>query len=378
MMDTDDEDELRLVLIVDRHRIVASAISQVAPVGLSELQRTLEVRFAGEAAEDAGGPRREFFNEFGRALAQCEGLWQVTPAGAVVPAPAMAAAQHIPNDATRQATYRGCGRIFGMALCQGARPPAQPLLLGLPLAKYFVRAVQGDDIDGLDALQAELNAEQHSDAPDFRGTGTLRTTSLRDLALEGQLMFSCAVPGGGVVDLIPGGRDLAATDETKDAWLRAVLRYELVESIMEAAVAFRGGVRDVVGAAHLALLGAGELRAVWSGRGVVSDEDLRAWQRGTEVSPTVAQQSKWFFELLWGELQDARGRVLKFATGSDRWPVNPRGFKFTVEPRDGGDDALPSAMTCGNMLQLPRYSCRESLRDRLLQAMDWGLELHLA
>jgi len=378
MVQEAEEPETRFVMTVDRKDVFRSGVSQVVSASPVELHRPLEVRFANEAAEDAGGLRREFFNEFGRAAANAEGLWQLTAAGALVPVPAEAAARQLPEAEKRQAIYRGCGRIFGMALVQAARGPIpQPLLLGLPLARNFVRAVQGSAIESLDELQAELNNEQHTNAPDFRGSAAFRERSLAELGLEGQLSFSCPVPGGGVVDLVAGGRDLPVTNETKNEWLELTLRYELVGSVAEAALAFRAGVCDLVGAAHLVLLSAEELREAWSGRGVVTDEDLQAWKAATDVSPAVGKQAEWLFELLHGELRDARGQVLKFTTGSDRWPVDSRGFKFVIEPRDGGDEALPSAMTCGNMLQLPRYTAREPLRDRLMQALNSGMDLHL-
>jgi len=372
-MEVDDEPQTNFVLEVARSELFRTSVQRLGEATPTELRQLLQVRFANEAAEDAGGLRREFFNEFGRACGTATGFWRLTPLGALVPTPGASGSDE------RRAVYRSCGRAFGLSLGQSARPPKQPLLLGLPLARFFVRAVQGYFPETLDDLQAELNAEQHCNAPDFRGSARLRQQSLRELGLQGQLTFGYALPGdAGVVDLIPGGRSIVVVDENKDQWLQATLRYELVDSIQEAAEAFRAGVCDLVGASHLVLLTAAELREAWSGRGMVTDEDLKVWQANTEVSPAVTKQAEWLFELLRGDLRDARSRVLKFATGSDRWPADAKGFRFVVEPMDGTDASLPCAMTCGNMLQLPRYTGREQLRDRLLQAVDCCAELHLA
>lgn len=372
--DSSDEGE-PLALVVERMSILESALPQIGRASARELRQPLEVRFANEAAEDAGGPRREFFNEFGRAAAAAHGLWRLTPAGSLVPTPTAVSSVQVPDSSLRHDFYRSCGRVCGMALHHTSRPPCHPMLIGLPLAQSFVRALQGNEPQSLEELQAELNAEQHESAPDFRGSVAFRSSSLRDLGLEGQLSFCYQDTYGCVVDLIPDGRKVIVTDETKESWLQATLRYELVQGIEEAVSAFRMGVCEVLGGAHLVLLSARELSEMWSGRGVITDVDLTIWQSKTEISPAITTQAGWFFELLSGELSQARGRVLKFATGSDRWPVDASGFTFTIEPMDGGDDKLPVAMTCGNMLQLPRYSRPGSLRDRLLKAVDLGMEL---
>lgn len=379
-IDEDDEPEAKFVLTVERARIYETATSQVAAASTEELRRALEVRFEGEVAEDAGGLRREFFNEFGRGCMgdAARGLWQLTPIGSLVPAPPEVAALRCPSAAERATSYRSCGRIFGIALLEGARPPQQPLLLGLPLAIGFLHVLQGRFAESVDELQSILNAEQREDAPDFRGSTAFRQQSLKESGLEDQLTFSYALPANaGAVELLPGGGDVVVTDTSKEQWLKATLRYELVDNLREAADSFRAGVCEMVSATHLVLLSAEALREAWSGHGVISDADLQTWQSQTVVSPAVSKQAEWFFELLQNELKGVRARVLKFSTGSDRWPVDPRGFKYVIEPRDGEDSALPCAMTCGNMLQLPRYSSREPLRDRLLQALDSGVDLAL-
>lgn len=380
---TADQSGRRFVLEVDRSDVFSSALAQVTSASPHELHLPLEIRFKGEAAEDAGGLRREFFNEFGRSAAACSSassssLWQLTPAGALVPVPLQLARCRVPSASARRSAYRGCGRVFGLALCQAERPPKQALLLGLPLAKSFIRVVQGDSPGSLVDLQAELNAEQKPDAPDFRGSPAFLQKSLRELGLEGQLAFSSTMEQGeSSASLAPGDAAVPVTDGTKEAWLLSALRYELVECVEEAAAAFRAGVCELVGSSHLALLTASELGELWAGHATVTDEDVKEWRKRTTVSPAVTQQAEWLFQMMGVEI-GLRGRVLKFATGSDRWPVNPQGFSFAIEPLDGGDTTLPCAMTCGNMLQLPRFSSEEVLRDKLLQAMDWGVDMRLS
>jgi len=68
---------------------------------------------------------------------------------------------------------------------------------------------------------------------------------------------------------------------------------------------------------------------------------------------------------------------MQFLTGSPRLPVG--GFaelrpRLTVVRKSvpTADDHLPSCSTCQVYLKLPAYSCRQVLRQRLLQAIREG------
>merc|ERR1712130_105353 len=82
---------------------------------------------------------------------------------------------------------------------------------------------------------------------------------------------------------------------------------------------------------------------------------------GHTGQPQHSAAATWFWQVLEEEYDDElRGKVLQFATGSSS--MGREGLRgFTIEPADGRDCHLPRAMTCGNMLQLPRYSSRAVL-----------------
>ena len=209
---------------------------QISAASLEELRRPLQVGFVSEAAEDAGGPRREFFNDFGRAMEE-SGSWV-----------AKRGLRPLGGDSE---LYRSCGRIYGLALCQaenGAQEQRvrenatiqellaavtdeekkvqQKLLLGAELSRAFLRCVQRDEPETLVELQDELNAE--SEEVDFRGSQAFLSTSLAEMGLEGQLTFS--LDG---VELRPGGADILVTDQNKLEWLKAALRMHLVDSMQD-------------------------------------------------------------------------------------------------------------------------------------------------
>lgn len=263
-------------LQVERADLFNSAVSQIQKASIEELRRPLQVSFVGEAAEDAGGPRREFFNDFGRSCAE-QDLWQTTPAGSLTPS----------GCSNNSNIFRSCGRIYGLSLCQAENaaqeqrvrenatiqellaavtgddePQAQQqkLLVGASLSRPFLRCVQLDPPESLEELQAELNAENDESSPDVRGSTRFLTSSLAELGLEAQLTFSRERPDGTVVELKPAGHSEIVTDATKLEWLKSTLRSELVESVEEAARNFRVGVCEAAGAAYVVLLSAVELQ----------------------------------------------------------------------------------------------------------------------
>ena len=62
--------------------------------------------------------------------------------------------------------------------------------------------------------------------------------------------------------------------------------------------------------------------------------------------------------------------MLKFATGSDRAPINGLSSLTFVISRNGPDsDRLPTSHTCFNHLLLPDYASEEKLEDKLKRAI---------
>lgn len=250
--------------------------------------------------------------------------------------------------------------------------------LGRPLARSFVRLVQDCPPDGLAELQSELNFECGEDEPDFRGSEQILNLSLEELGMEGmQTMVTQSSDGHTEVEveLIPGGHDVEVTDDNKELWLTLLLKHKLVDSLWPAALAFRAGFCDVTGGdaetnPFLFLLDPEELIELWSGRGLTKSE-LPLLKEHTEVSPYVQEQAEWVFEVMEEDYSDEfRGKTLRFATGSSRLLMPLEGTALKIMLHHGGDDALPCAMTCGKMLQLPRYSSKDVLRDRLRMAIE--------
>lgn len=363
-------------LHVARAKFLSSVAPQVLKLNRGQLLSPVRVTYEGEAGEDAGGLTRDFFSSFAQRLTEdsADGaapLWELTGRGALQPAAHwVATARKHPSKLSTSALYCACGRVFSIAVLHGCK-------LGRPLSRAFVKLLIGSPPQTLVELQEELNHEA-GDHQDFRGSRQILEKPLEECGLAGSLTFTCeargADPNLGKRDLVPGGSRIVVTDANKAEWLETLLREELVTALEPAATAFRQGLVDVFGGTMdtcplLCLLGAEDLIELW-GRGGVRRDEVSAWRAVAQVSPAVGQQGEWLWQVLAEDYDDEmRGKVLQFATGSSSLGHNGLQL-FTVEPADGGDERLPSAMTCGNMLQLPRYSCRAVLSERLRSAAE--------
>ncbi|NXI10004.1 HERC3 ligase, partial [Irena cyanogastra] len=60
-----------------------------------------------------------------------------------------------------------------------------------------------------------------------------------------------------------------------------------------------------------------------------------------------------------------------FLTGSDRIPIyGMSSLRIIIQSTPNGEQYLPVAHTCYNLLDLPKYSSKEILSARLVQAID--------
>lgn len=96
--------------------------------------------------------------------------------------------------------------------------------------------------------------------------------------------------------------------------------------------------------------------------------------RGYELNDEVIQ---WFWQCIRSWPPERKSRLLQFATGTSRIPVN--GFKdlqgsdgprrFTIE-KAGDPSQLPKSHTCFNRIDLPPYKDYKTLEQKLTLAVE--------
>lgn len=85
----------------------------------------------------------------------------------------------------------------------------------------------------------------------------------------------------------------------------------------------------------------------------------------------------WFWEVLRSFSEEDKQKFIKFCWGQQRLPANDEEFerrqtRFMIKPAmktQHGDGALPKADTCFFNLELPDYSTKEVMRQRILLAI---------
>jgi hypothetical protein len=357
----------KAVLKVDRASLMDSSMAALSRLSSEELRGQLIIDFEGERGEDHGGPRRDFFASFGTRLeSDLPGLWRRLGKGAIAPRPDLFA-ENSPSRSRSgmnvEEAFRACGRAFGLATKHGD-------IMGEEVAGFFIHQVSKDSTVDLEVLQRELAA---CEGEDVRTGDIIRTKSLEESGLKGITLSRTISGTKKEVELVPGGKDIEITEENKEQWLRLHLHHKLYGCLQKSTDAFREGILDVLGGTRrtcpwLVLLFPDELASLWAGLPVGTD-GVHRWREVATVSDEVMQQAAWFWEVLLESEEDLRAKTLKFTTGAPRF--GRAGLQtFEIQPADGSDEMLPHAMTCANMLQLPRYTSKAVLETQLRKATE--------
>jgi len=113
------------------------------------------------------------------------------------------------------------------------------------------------------------------------------------------------------------------------------------------------------------------------GEDAIDTDALRRWRRDTTLSEDAQGNEtaiNWFWQSLDMMSQEERGKVLAFATGCPRMPLGPDGPNFVLNLHPHEDpDALPTAHTCTNTMNLPPYPSQDKLLERLRIAITDGV-----
>jgi hypothetical protein len=182
-------------------------------------------------------------------------------------------------------------------------------------------------------------------------------------------------------ELIPGGCNIRVTEENKHEYVDRVAEHRLTTAIRPQITAFLEGFNELVAHELISIFNDKEMELLISGLPEIDLEDLKAnteYTGYTAASPIV----QWFWDVVGTFNKEDMARLLQFITGTSKVPLE--GFRalqgisgpqrFQIHKAYGAPERLPSAHTCFNQLDLPDYTSKEQLQERLLLAIHEGSE----
>ncbi|KAM4669269.1 putative E3 ubiquitin-protein ligase HERC4 isoform 1-T2 [Amazona ochrocephala] len=341
-----------LILMVRRDNIVGDAVEVLRKTKNVDYKKPLKVIFVGEEAVDAGGVRKEFFLLIMRELLDPKyGMFRYYEESRLIWF----------SDQTFEDSdlFHLIGVVCGLAIYNFTI-----IDLHFPLALYKKLLNKKPSLDDLKELMPDVG----------RGMQQLLDYPEDDIEEAFCLNFTITVENFGtteIKELVPNGADVPVVKQNRQDFVDAYVDYIFNKSVASLFDAFHAGFHKVCGGKVLQLFQPSELQAMVIGN---TNYDWKELEKNTEYKgeywadhPTI----KIFWEVFHELSLEKKKQFLLFLTGSDRIPIlGMKCLKLVIQPTGGGDDYLPVAHTCFNLLDLPKYTDKETLKSKLIQAID--------
>lgn len=353
----------RLELEVRRDDIVNNTLNQLSQLchqSTYSLKKPLLIKFQGEEGEDAGGVRKEFFLLILREILDPKyGMFRTYEESGLI---WFADIQLESDD-----MYYLVGVICGLAIYNNTI-----IDICFPLALY--RKLLGDKVGMLDLKELDpvmyRSFQQLLDYDEDE-----QGASVKDVFC---LTFSVDKDNFGeqiTIDLIEDGSNVAVTNANRREYVNAYIDHLFNTSVHQQFSQFMTGFHKVCGGHVLNLFRPTELMEMVIGNQDYNWDDFEktAEYKGVYYRQHPVIDRFWIvFHHL--SLEDKKNFLL-FLTGSNKVPIN--GVKITIQSVSLGDEHLPVAHTCFNLLDLPAYSSVQILNDKLLKAILYNQGFHL-
>ena len=189
--------------------------------------------------------------------------------------------------------------------------------------------------------------------------------------------FSTLLSDESVKELIPGGNKITLTFDQRFEYAELVLKARLSENYLQCQ-AIRKGIAQIVPEALLNILTHQEINAIVCGTKTL---DLEMLKRHTTYGAGLTENTErvvFFWEVLNELSKDDQMKFIKFCWGQERLPANDEEYerknvrfmiKESLKKRQNENQALPKADTCFFNVELPKYTTKDALRQKLLTAL---------
>lgn len=385
------------LIVIHRERIVEDGYRQLAAQPTQALKGVIRVRFINqqglhEAGIDQDGVFKEFLEEtIKKVFDPSLNLFKTTSDQRLYPSPI----SYVQDN--HKELFEFVGRMLGKAVYEG-------IVVDVPFASFFLSQLLGQTqqapyscMDELPSLDNELYRSLTFIKHYKQDVADLNLTFSVDQDVMGRIVTH---------ELHPGGKARVVNDHNKLVYIHYMAFFHMNTQIREQTIAFNRGFRSIVNPEWLSLFSPPELQRLISGDTVPLDlRDLRKhtqYYGGFHDSHRVVG---WLWDILAKDFtEEERKLFLKFVTSCSKPPL--LGFAhleppFSIRCVEVGDDEdtgdtigsvirgfftirkkdplnrLPTSSTCFNLLKLPNYQKKSTLRDKLRYAVssNTGFEL---
>lgn len=285
--------------------------------------------------------------------------------------------------------YEFMGRVIGKCLYEG-------ILVDIGFAGFFLLkwALAANTGSGAESrYQANINDLRDLDESLYQNLLKLKNYpgNVEDFALDFTIEDVISIPGEPTEtitrELLPNGGNTPVTNENRVLYISLVARHRLHTQPRLQTNAFLKGLGGMIQPSWLSMFNQIELQTLIGGDMAEIDvDDLRA---NTEYSGVYVIGDDGLehetVRLFWQVMKELdgkdKGAVVRFVTSTPRAPLlgfgvlNPR---FTIRDSGRDESRLPSASTCINLLKLPRYTSKQTLKEKLLYAVNSGAGFDLS
>jgi len=388
---------LSTLITIHRSRIVEDGYRQLARLPPHALKGLIRVKFINdygldEAGIDQDGVFKEFLEDtFKRVFDPALNLFCSTSEQRLYPSPT----SRLHEDYL--SLFNFVGKMLGKAVYEG-------IVVDVPFATFFLSRLLGkpqstlySPIDELPSLDPELY-KSLTYIKHYEGdVSELDLTFSIDQDFMGKIETH---------ELESGGRSIPVTRESRVRYIHSVANFRMRTQIAKQTDAFINGFKSIINLEWLSMFSASEFQRLISGDNRPIDlQDLRRHTKYFGGFHNNHRVVSWLWDILEKDFSPEEHKLfLKFVTSCSKPPL--LGFANLEPPfsircvevsddLDLGDtvgsvlrgffairrsdpvDRLPTSSTCFNLLKLPNYQRRSTLREKLRYAIrsNPGFEL---
>ncbi|KAH8871514.1 Ubiquitin-protein ligase E3B [Schistosoma japonicum] len=387
-----DDGPVGAVITVHRNRIVEDGYQQLANLTSPQLRMKIRVQFVNEmgldeVGIDLDGVFKEFLEEtLRRVFDPSLNLFRVTNDQRLYPSPT----SHLQESHLQ--LFEFLGKMLAKAIYEC-------IVVDVPFANFFLTQLLGREKAGCYSFLDELAT---LDRELYKSLSYIKhyDGDVSDLEFTYSYAEDCL---GQVIihDLCPGGRQISVTNDVKISYVHSVAHFRMYKQIRAQTASFIRGFYSILNPDWLAMFSPPELQTLISGdSGSMNIDDLKQHTRYSGGFHSNHRVIRWLWDILRRDFDDReRGLFLKFVTSCSRPPLLGFGnleppfcircVHYTNEDHDVGDtlgsvlkgflgvvgrreevSRLPTASTCFNLLKLPNYSSRSTLKEKLRYAIN--------